>query len=378
MTSAPGSPPEQSGPGRNADDSHAEAILAWYRHSARVLPWRAPYGQRNDPYRVWLSEIMLQQTTVGAVIPYFQKFTARWPTVGDLAAAPLDDVLTAWAGLGYYARARNLHKCARVVAEERAGQFPETEEALKALPGIGAYTSAAIAAIAFGHRAVVVDGNVERVMARLFAVTEPLPDSKGALKAHADSLTPDAFSGDYAQAVMDLGATICTPRKPACGLCPWVRQCAGRKQGIHETLPAKRPKAEKPTRRGTAFFIERPDGKLLIRRRAEKGLLGGMMEFPSTHWEEASIPEPEIAAEQAPMTAAWTPLPGLVRHTFTHFHLELQVLRGQVSGRGLTGATAPRGQWVAPDDLGDHALPTVMVKVARHALKSLAKANRKG
>jgi A/G-specific adenine glycosylase len=347
-----------------ADLAHAElagSLLAWYDRHRRVLPWRAPAGERQDPYRVWLSEIMLQQTTVATVAGYFERFLTRWPTVEDLAAAPLDDVLHAWQGLGYYARARNLHACAKVVADRHAGRFPDDEAALRALPGIGDYTAAAVAAIAFDRPATAVDGNVERVVARLFAVTEPLPEAKRELRRLAATLTPERRAGDYAQAAMDLGATICTPRKPNCFLCPWRMACRARLAGIAEELPARRDKAERPTRRGVAFWTVRPDGAVLLRRRPEKGLLGGMMEVPSTPWREAPWSD-EDAKATAPVAARWRPLPGVVRHTFTHFHLELAVWAGEVRAGYAAG-----GVWVLPDAMGEHALPTVMKKVIAHA-----------
>ena len=340
----------------------SQSLLAWYDRAGRTLPWRKKGGEKADPYHVWLSEVMLQQTTVAAVAPYFLRFVERWPTIATLAAAPTDDVMHAWAGLGYYARARNLHACAKVVAEWRGGTFPDTEEALRKLPGIGDYTAAAIAAIAFGQRAVVMDGNVERVMARLFAVSEPLPAAKPRLKALAASLTPDQRPGDYAQAVMDLGATLCTPRNPACGICPWMAACDGRKQGIEADLPTKLAKAERPTRHGVMFWTARKDGAVLLRRRPPQGLLGGMMEIPSTPWRESPWELDELTAEQ-PLPAPWRPLPGLVRHTFTHFHLELRLVAGKAGGNAT-----PVGVWVALDKLGDHALPSVMNKVIRHAL----------
>ena len=341
-------------------ESPAQRLLEWYDRARRRLPWRSDPGIRPDPYHVWLSEIMLQQTTVATVGPYFQRFLEKWPTVDALAAAPLDDVLHAWAGLGYYARARNLHKCAQRVADDLGSDFPDTEEGLLSLPGIGRYTAAAVAAIAFGRRAVVVDGNVERVMARLFSVSEPLPDSKPALTALADRCTPRLRAGDYAQAVMDIGATVCTPKKPKCTICPIVDLCAGR--DIAESLPAKRPKPAKPTRRGVAFWIVRPDGAVLFRRRPESGLLGGMMEPPSSDWvtEGTVDPQPPIAVD------ASIPLGGIVRHTFTHFHLELTVHHCHAP----ESAAAPEGaRWVLPDAFGDLALPTVMKKVLRHAMK---------
>ncbi len=260
--------------------SVAEALLAWYGREARALPWRAPPGVRQDPYKVWLSEIMLQQTTVKAVLPRYADFLRRWPGVKALARAELGEVLAAWAGLGYYARARNLHACARVVADEHGGHFPETEAELRKLPGVGGYTAAAIASIAFGVRAAPVDGNIERVIARLFAVETPLPAAKAEIKALAEGLTPETGAGDYAQAMMDLGATICTPRRPACGLCPLRPRCRGLAEGIAEQLPYKEEKGERPTRRGAAFVALRRDGAVLLRERPLKGLLGGMLETP--------------------------------------------------------------------------------------------------
>ena len=318
-------------------------------------------GQPADPYRVWLSEIMLQQTTVVTVAPYYQEFLRRWPTVQSLADSDLDAVLHAWQGLGYYARARNLHRCARVVAEDHGGRFPSDEADLRRLPGVGAYTAAAIAAIAFGQRATVVDGNVERVIARLFAVATPLPAAKAALWRLADSLTPDQRPGDYAQAIMDLGATVCVPRKPKCLICPWAAACVARAAGTAEALPAKMPKAEKPTRHGVAFWAVNDAGAVLLRRRPESGLLGGMIEVPSTDWRPApwSIEE---AAPLAPVAARWAPLAGRVRHSFTHFDLELTLLAGRVT------EADEGGLWCPVDRLSDHALPTVMKKVARHAL----------
>lgn len=343
----------------------AAGILAWYDRHRRAMPWRALAGETADPYHVWLSEIMLQQTTVAAVGTYFERFVGLWPTVGDLAAADLDDILHAWQGLGYYARARNLHKCAKAVADLHGGRFPDAEETLLALPGIGPYTAAAISAIAFGRCATVVDGNVERVMARLRAVETPLPRAKEELRAHAAALTPAARPGDYAQAVMDLGATVCTPRGPACAICPWTGNCAARRLGIAADLPRRAPKAERPTRRGVAFWIVAPDGSVLLRRRPESGLLGGMMEVPSTEWREADW-SAAAARAAAPVKADWQPLAGLVRHTFTHFHLELGVLAARVSATGpLDGL--PGGVWCRPGRFGDYALPTVMKKVVRLA-----------
>ncbi len=343
---------------------HAARMLAWYDRHRRALPWRAAPGDQVDPYHVWLSEIMLQQTTVAAATPYYLRFLETWPTVADLAAAPLDAVLTAWAGLGYYARARNLHKCAIAVTEEHGGRFPDSEDALRALPGIGAYTAAAIAALAFGRAAVVVDGNVERVVARLFAVETPLPKAKPALRELAGTLTPATRAGDYAQAMMDLGATICVPARPRCLSCPVAAGCDGRALGVAAALPRKAPKADRPLRRALVYWCLDGSGAVLLRRRPEQGLLGGMMELPSTPWSTEPWPEP---GEAAPLQAAWRVLPGQVRHVFTHFALELRVC---VGGRG-DAAVADRlgGRFVAIERLGDYALPSVMKKVVRHALR---------
>src|SRR5689334_10080684 len=254
--------------------AEADALLAWYDRHRRVLPWRAAAGETADPYRVWLSEIMLQQTTVKAVAPYFLRFTARWPNVEALAAAPLDDVLKAWAGLGYYARARNLHVCAKAVSTECGGRFPDTEDGLRALPGIGVYTAAAIAAIAFGRRAVAIDGNIERVIARLYAIETELPAAKADIRARAEALVPQQRAGDFTQAMMDLGAAICTPKKPVCGICPWMEVCEARARGDAETFPRKPPKVEGKMRYGASFVVIRVDDQVLVRTRPTKGLLG--------------------------------------------------------------------------------------------------------
>ena len=317
---------------------------------------------------MWLSEIMLQQTTVAAVIPYFARFLERWPGVADLAAAERDEVLTAWAGLGYYARARNLHACARAVAGSDTGRFPDTEAGLLALPGIGAYTAAAIAAIAFERPATVVDGNVERVVSRLFAVEDPLPQAKPRLRALAATLTPQRHPGDYAQAMMDLGATLCTPRSPKCVLCPLRASCAAAAvAGLAETLPRRAAKPERPTRRGVAFWLVDGEGAVLLRRRAERGLLGGMVEVPSTVWSDET-PSAAALTAQAPLPVSWRILPGLVRHTFTHFHLELTVVAGRIAGPGPSSQTD--GFWVSPARLDGQALPSVMRKLIRHALEA--------
>jgi len=341
----------------------SEQLLAWYDRHRRVLPWRAPAGQRTEPYAVWLSEIMLQQTTIAAVIPYFLRFLDRWPTVADLAAAPLDDVLTEWAGLGYYARARNLHACAKAVVERHGGVFPADREALKALPGIGDYTSGAISAIAFDIPAAAVDGNAERALSRLFAIETPMPAAKPELRRIGESLVPPDRPGDFAQALMDLGATICTPRKPSCVLCPWRESCQALAMGIAETLPRKVEKAVRPHRTGIAFWVVDGTGAVLLKRRLEKGLLGGMMEVPSTEW-LAAVSSTASANAAAPVPAEWRVLPGQVRHVFTHFELTLTVWAGRVPGRG----DPKLGIWVKPDRFGDYALPSLMMKVVRHAM----------
>jgi A/G-specific adenine glycosylase len=339
------------------------ALLAWYDRHHRQLPWRSPSGLRPDPYRVWLSEIMLQQTTVVTVAPYFDRFVARWPTVSLLAAASLDEVLHQWQGLGYYARARNLHACAHAVVKEHGGRFPDTVAALRALPGIGDYTAAAVAAIAFDRREAAVDGNVERVVARLFAVREPMPPAKPQLRELARELVPAQRAGDFAQAMMDLGATICTPRRPRCVLCPWRDPCAARAGGFAEDLPARAEKPERPLRHGIVFWLQRGDGAVLLRRRPERGLLGGMIEVPSTPWREAAWSEGE-ALLSAPAKIKWSKLPGTVRHGFTHFRLDLTILAG-------TTEAPPEGIWATPEEFKDHAMPTLTKKVVKHAMSVL-------
>jgi A/G-specific adenine glycosylase len=337
-------------------------LLRWYDRHRRVLPWRARKGERADPYRVWLSEIMLQQTTVRAVAPYYARFLARFPTVAALAEAPLDDVLKLWAGLGYYARARNLHACAKAVVERHGGEFPATEEGLREFPGIGAYTAAAIAAIAFDQPASPVDGNIERVIARLFSVEDELPAAKPRIRALAESLTPSRFAGDFAQAMMDLGATICTPKNPACALCPWMESCAARARGDQESFPRKTEKKTGALRRGAAFVAVRADGFLLTRTRPEKGLLGGMTEVPTSEWTRDF--NEEVALDYAPLKGAWRRAPGVVTHTFTHFPLELIVYRADLPAT----RKPPAGmRWTALAGLAGEALPNVMRKVVAHA-----------
>jgi A/G-specific adenine glycosylase len=337
-------------------------LLGWYDANARVLPWRATGGQRMDPYKVWLSEIMLQQTTVAAVKSYFLKFVSLWPTVDDLAGSPLDDVLKAWAGLGYYARARNLHACAKAVVQEHGGQFPQGLEGLLKLPGIGPYTAGAIAAIAFDQPYAAVDGNVERVLSRLDAIEAPLPDSKPLIKARAQALMRAARPGDFVQALMDLGATVCTPRSPNCLICPWKDECEGRKLGIADTLPRKSPKKKVPTRQGHAYLALREDGAVLLRRRADKGLLGGMMEVPGSEWNET------VPAFSPPMPGEWKKRAGMVEHTFTHFHLQVTVWLARNVNVG-----APDGsyRWVPSTEAHAEALPTVMRKILAHGLAKL-------
>lgn len=329
-----------------------QELLKWFDRHRRQMPWRAEKGVRPDPYHVWLSEIMLQQTTVTAVKPYFEKFVRKWPTVQKLARAKPDDVLHAWAGLGYYARARNLHKCAQIVSGETRGIFPDTVDGLLSLPGIGPYTAAAIAAIAFDRPAVAVDGNVERVVSRLFAVEEPLPKSKPRLRSLAQDVGKGAARpGDFVQAFMELGATVCTPRNPACSRCPWRESCRAFSLGIVSELPRKAPKKTKPQKFGTVFWIEDGKGNVLVRRRPETGLLGGMVEFPGTKWLEKKILKP---AADGKRTAA------RVAHSFTHFDLELEVRRSKVVPRNIKD-----GFWHKISKLDELALPSLMQKVVR-------------
>jgi A/G-specific adenine glycosylase len=340
----------------------AALLLAWYDRHRRDLPWRPRPGESADPYAVWLSEVMLQQTTVAAVGPRFARFLGRFPTVEALAAAPWEQVAQEWAGLGYYARARNLHAAAKAVAAR--GGFPQDEAALAELPGVGAYTAAAVAAIAFGRPAVPVDGNVERVMARVFAVEAPLPGAKGRFATLAREVGAQAAArarpGDFAQALFDLGATLCTPRRPACALCPWRGACAGLAAGLAESLPRKAPKPERPQRHGVAFWLEDAAGRVLLQRRPARGLLGGMLELPGTPWREEAWGDAE-AAGHAPAPAAWVPA-GKVRHVFTHFALDLVVWAGRVAALPAGGETVARGEVLTA------GLPGVMAKAARAAL----------
>ena len=340
-------------------DASAETIpdllLGWYDTHHRSLPWRAaPGAPTPEPYRVWLSEVMLQQTTTAAVAPYFAKFLARWPDVAALAAADEADVMAAWAGLGYYARARNLIACAKAVAA-RGGQFPQTEAELRALPGLGAYTAAAVAAIAFGERTAVVDANVERVITRLYAIATPLPQARAEIRGTVDAITPANRPGDFAQAMMDLGATVCTPRGPRCLLCPLSGHCAGRALGP-EQFPVKAPKAAKPQRSGRAFWIER-GGEVWLVRRADAGMLGGMRALPDDGWSARGDGD-----GPAPLDGDWTPA-GSVRHGFTHFDLDLQLM--VYSGADCSRLDPQQGEWWALGQLDEAGLPTLFAKAAR-------------
>ena len=342
--------------------SHASRLLRWYDQHRRSLPWRARPGEAADPYRVWLSEIMLQQTTVAAVGPYYAKFLARFSDVTALAGADSADVMAAWAGLGYYARARNLHACAKAVVA--AGGFPRDLAGLRALPGIGPYTAAAVAAIAFGVPAVPIDGNVERVLARLFAITALLPGAKPAIAAAALQIGAEAAAqarpSDFAQALFDLGATICTPTNPTCLACPLAETCAAHRQGIAAGLPVKAPKRPRPLRFGVHFWLTDSDGRVLLRLRPPRGLLGGMAELPGTPWRQAEWTEAE-ARQYAPLRTTWRKL-GRIRHGFTHFELDLDVLGGQVAHIQADGFLQPIS------DLANAALPSVMRKCIRLAI----------
>jgi len=355
---------------RNTDmDDFAGALLTWYERHARTLPWRMgprarAAGRRPDPYRVWLSEVMLQQTTVKAVMPYFLAFTEKWPSVHALAEASEEAVMAAWAGLGYYSRARNLIACARQVAEEKNGRFPEKAAALAGLPGIGAYTSAAIGALAFDERVAVVDGNVERVMTRFFAIDEPMPGAKETVRARLAPFVPAVRPGEFAEAMMDLGATICTPKQPACALCPLEKPCRARQAGTPLAYPVKAPKKARPTRYGAAFVAVRADGAVLVRRRPPRGLLGGMVEVPGGEWAE------EAPAAAPPLDAQWRQLRQPVEHVFTHFRLVASVQTATCP----TGTAAPAGcWWAAAAELPEVGLPSGMAKIVETALPGATK-----
>ena len=343
-------------------DAVAENLLSWYEAHRRRLPWRAESGTvPTDPYRVWLSEIMLQQTTVAAVKPYYERFTMRWPTVTDLAAAAEAEVMAAWAGLGYYARARNLIACARAVVDKHGGRFPDTEAGLRTLPGVGDYTAAAIAAIAFGRRAVVIDANVERVASRLFAFDAPLPQARPALRMLVDRITPGDHAGDFAQAIMDLGSSICRVRAPQCLICPLIAHCDAREDGNPEAFPRKAAKKAKPQRRGTAFWIEH-DGRVWLVRRPGRGMLGGMRALPSGPWTDD---DPGLA--EAPVAAAWRDA-GSVAHVFTHFALDLRVMTATLAADMI--ANILRGEWWPIDRIGEAGLPTLFARAASRAIAS--------
>lgn len=343
----------------------ATELLNWYDLNFRQMPWRTPPGDRKqgfmpDPYQIWLSEIMLQQTTVKTVEAYFKKFLLKWPTITDLASAEDSEVMAAWAGLGYYARARNLLKSARILVTDYQGVFPKNIEELQKLPGIGPYTSAAIAAISFDLSATVMDGNVERVISRIHAIKKPLPESKPLLFQKAKILTPTDRAGDYAQAIMDLGATICTPRKPKCDSCPWTHGCLGRAKGIAQKLPIKIPKKQKVSRYGVVYVVKREDGAWLLERRVNKGLLGGMLGWPGSEWSE-------VPYEKPPLDANWTTSHSIVHHIFTHFHLYLTVKIATASQK-----QQPKiGKFIGNNKFNKSDLPTVMRKVFEVAYTEL-------
>jgi A/G-specific adenine glycosylase len=362
---------------KHENSSHfASYLLDWYDENRRDLPWRAKPGASAAPYQVWLSEIMLQQTTVATVGPYFTRFLHLWPRIRDLANADLDEVLNAWQGLGYYARARNLHRCARLIADEYQGTFPGNEEDLLKLPGVGSYTAAAIAAIAFDKRAVVVDGNIERVISRTFNLHDPLPKSKPRIKELTDTVTPDERSGDFAQAMMDIGATVCTPRNPKCMICPLTDLCDGRKAGTANDLPKKEPKKPKPTRYCYAWWIENDLGEILLRKRDEKGMLGGMIEIPTSEWlEQAQDLETCLSVAGLGEELKKKLVSDEAKHTFTHFHFEMKVVKFQLNSSQTatfnSDLTKKWGEafWCLPNRLTDYALPTTMKKIVKHALK---------
>ena len=341
------------------------SLLAWYDSAGRTLPWRIRPEDRTagvtpNPYAVWLSEIMLQQTTVPHATPYWEKFLGEFPTVTDLANAERDRILTLWAGLGYYARGRNLHKCAQIIRDEYDGQFPQSEAALLKLPGIGPYTAATIAAICFDEATNIVDGNVERVISRIFCVKTPLPKGKSELRRLAGTLASPNRPGDYGQALMDLGATICTPRSPKCGTCPWESFCQARKDGVQTEYPKKIKKAKLPTRYGAVYVLTHKE-KVLLRQRPDKGLLGGMMEFPGSHW--GGTPPPPL--DGAPSERNWEKCKTRVRHVFTHFELYLDVYRAESSSPHIDGV------WAVLENITDYALPTVMKKALKIAQNPL-------
>ncbi len=333
-------------------------ILVWYQEHQRILPWRIKI---SNPYHTWVSEIMLQQTTVPTVISYFHRFLEKWPIVQELASASLDEVLHLWQGLGYYSRARNLHLCAKKIVEEFQGVFPEEEAQLKKLPGIGDYTAAAIRSIAFNKPSIVVDGNIERIISRLFLIQEQFPASKRTIKKYAAEISSNEFPGDYAQALMDLGSSICTPSNPKCYQCPIQNHCKAKDRNP-DSYPKREKKAEKPKRYGTLFWIKNSKGEIFIEKRPEKGLLGGLMGFPTSEWAT------HRKKETAPFKGKWKKSPALIHHTFTHFHLTLEILEG------IANETLP-GLWVNQKDFGQHAFPTLMkkaIKIMNHPTSSSA------
>lgn len=334
------------------------ALLRWYDANQRALPWRAVPGYSPNPYHVWLSEIMLQQTTVATVKDYFTRFVTRWPVIEDLAKATLDDVFYVWQGLGYYSRARNLHNCAQTLVRDFKGILPHEGRILQTLPGIGSYTAAAIAAIAYNQPIVPVDGNVVRVFSRLFALETPLPALKNEVQAIAKTMRPSHRSGDFAQSLMDLGATVCRPRNPACEVCPLQAICKGRHQGMTSQLPRPALKEAKPRRYGIAFWVENDEKKILLEKRLDKGLLAGLIGLPTTFWRDTpwELDSDELIISAPEGVKTWEYLPGIVRHTFTHFHLELRIAKGRTNA-------SPKGFWSSVDNLKSHAFPTVMKKV---------------
>ena len=344
----------------------ATLLLDWYDKYRRTLPWRALSGEKPDVYKIWLSETMLQQTKVATVISYYQNFIRKWPSLASLADATQDDVLRAWAGLGYYARARNLYACAQIVMHKYGGDFPDTEEGLRSLPGVGPYTAAAITAIAYDRPAVVVDGNVARVISRLFRVPKPIPEAQTLLRELAANITPQDRPGDYAQAIMDLGAVICTPRSPKCIECPWAEICEARVTKTPEYWPRRRPKAKKPMRYGVAFWVERSDGAVMLRRRPDKGIFGGMTEIPNSGWHDQPLSE-RLVRSHAPIGARWVNIPKLINHSFTHFDMEITVLTTRSNN-------APEDSfWCAREAIKSEALPSLMRKIA--ALVQATQAN---
>jgi len=346
-------------------------LLRWYDQHGRKLPWRYKKNQIPDPYLVWVSEVMLAQTTVAVVEGFFDDFINRWPTIEDLAKAELGDVLHAWQGLGYYARARNLHKSAQMIIGELGGRFPDTELALKQLPGVGDYTAAAIAAIGFNKTTTPVDANIERVTARLFALADALPKGRMRIKEHAVLLTPMCRAGDFAQALMDLGSSICNLKTPNCNVCPLKIDCLAADKGNPERYPVKAAKAKRPVRQGMVFWATRIDGRVMLRLRPQRGLLGGMAEFPSTDW-RATMWTLEEASKQAPIKGQWLQLDGQIHHDFSHFHLELTVLAAEVSIK--KGLRWPTGLlWSKPAQFTNYALPTLMKKVALHVVNNKTK-----